>query len=77
MTYEELFIEAMENAWLCTAERNDDGSINVEDTLESYCFTAWCGCREGGWLNLANVLRALQDADLNHTEQEFYDTFND
>ena len=76
MTYEELFIEAMENALLCTAERNEDGSINVQETIKSYSFEAGCSCREGGWLNLANVLRAIQDADLNHTEQEFYDEFN-
>ena len=71
MTYEELFIEAMENAWLCTPERNDDGSINVEETINSYGFEAGCSCREGGWLNLKNVLRAIQDADLNHTEEDF------
>lgn len=68
MTYEELFIEAMENAWLCTPERNDDGSINVEETIESYGFEAGCSCREGGWLSLANVLKAIQDYGLNHLE---------
>lgn len=76
MIYEELFIEAMENAWLCTPERNDDGSINVEETINSYQFEAGCSCREWGWLCLKSVLRAIQDADLNHTEQEFYDEFN-
>lgn len=68
MTYEELFIEAMENAWLCTPERNDDGSINVDGTINSYEFEAGCSCREWGWLSLANVLRAIQDYGLNHLE---------
>ena len=68
MTYEELFIEAMENAWLCHPERNEDGSINVEETINSYEFEAGCSCREGGWLSLANVLKAIQDYGLNHLE---------
>lgn len=69
MTYEELFIEAMENAWLCTPERNDDGSINVEETINSYSFEAGCSCgRDWGWLSLANVLKAIQNAGLDQID---------
>lgn len=68
MSYEELFIEAMENALLCNPVRNDDGSINVEETINSYEFEAGCSCREWGWLSLANVLRALQDSWLDQLE---------
>lgn len=71
MTYEELFIEAMENALLCTAKRNEDGSINVEETIKSYSFEAGCSCMEGGWLNLANVLRAIKDAGLDQIDEDY------
>ena len=43
----------------------------MEETIKSYGFQAGCSCREGGWLNLANVLKAIQDADLNHTEEDY------
>lgn len=60
MTYRELFIEAMENAWLCSPERDEDWRIDVEATIESYWFEAWCSCREWWWLNLKNVLKAIE-----------------
>ena len=72
MTYEELFIEAMENAWLCTPERNDDGSINVEETINSYEFEAGCSCGSSWvWMSLKNILRAIQDAGLDQIDEGY------
>lgn len=72
MTYEELFIEAMENAWLCTPERNDDGSINVEETINSYGFEAGCSCGRGwAWMSLKTILRAIQDAGLDQIDEGY------
>ena len=47
MTYRELFIEAMENAGLCHPERDEDGNIDVEETINSYQFEAGCSCGRG------------------------------
>lgn len=72
MTYEELFIEAMENAWLCIPERNDDGSINVEETINSYEFEAGCSCgRSWAWMSLKSILRAIQDAGLDQIDEGY------
>ena len=68
-TYRELFIEAMENAWLCNPERNDDWSIDVEWTINSYSFEAWCYCwRWWGRLSLKSILEAIENNWLDEIE---------
>ena len=60
--FRKAFIEAMENAGLGTAVRDEDGEIDVQATLESYSFTSWCSTDSGNWLTLKNVLEWMEES---------------